>query len=153
MKLFTILFLLLVACQACNNTPNLETEKKQILAIHSEQRRAHMEKNVALLLAGNAADYIEVNRGQVKKPLYADNFKRFTSYFESVDLIKWDDVAPPVISFSDDASMATSVVDKLVVTRSRAGDNRLDTFHYAWLAVFKKVNGKWRLHRMGSTNK
>lgn len=145
--------LLLCIFQSCQTKPDLDAEKKAILALHYEQQKAHLEKNVALLLGDSTADYIEVNRGRVKKPAYSENFKRFTAYFESVDFITWEDIAPPVISISDDATMATAVVEKMVVTRARSGDRKLDTAHYAWLAVFKKRNGKWQLHRMGSTNR
>jgi hypothetical protein len=40
-----------------------------------------------------------------------------------------------------------------LVIIKRKSDNKLDTAHFAWLAVFKKKNGKWQLHRMGSTNR
>ncbi|MFT3910976.1 MAG: nuclear transport factor 2 family protein [Ferruginibacter sp.] len=152
MKRFLILVSFLAACHSSNNAVDIEAEKKAILAIHEDQRKAHIGKDISLLLRDSSTDYIEVNRGLIKKPTYAENYKRFKSYFDEVDFVKWDDASPPVISFSDDATMATSVVDKLVITRHRAGNNQLDTTHYAWLAVFKKINGKWQLHRMGSTN-
>lgn len=112
-----------------------------------------MERNALLLLRDSSFDYIEVNRGLIKSPSQRESYQRFEAYFDQVEFMKWDDVAPPVISFSDDATMATSVVDKLVVTRRISDNNRLDTARYAWLAVFKKVNGKWYMHRMGSTNR
>lgn len=152
MKYFLILFSLLAIAQSCSDHFDLEAEKKAILTIHDEQRKAHMEKNISLLLRDSLTDYIEVNRGVVRKPTYAESFKRFKSYFDAVDFIKWDDITPPIISFSEDGTMATSIVDKLVITRSKS-ENRFDTTHYAWLAVFKKIDGKWQMHRMGSTNK
>lgn len=153
MKYILLSLLLMYTLQACHPVLDLDAEKNAILAIHRDQQKAHLEKNVALLLGDNSADYIEVNRGLVKKPSYTENFKKFTAYFESVDFVAWEDVSPPIISISDDGTMATSVVEKLVVTRAKAADHKLDTTHFAWLAVFKKINGKWQLHRMGSTNK
>lgn len=123
------------------------------MILHNEQRQAHMEKNVSLLFRDSLTDYIEVNRGLIKKPTNSESRNKFQSYFDSVDFIKWDDVSSPIFSFSDDGTMATTVVDKLVITRSKSGGNRFDTSHYAWLAVYKKINGKWRMHRMGSTNR
>lgn len=153
MKYILLSLLLIYTLQACHPVPDLDAEKKAILAIHHDQQKAHLEKNVALLLGDSSADYIEVNRGLVKKPSYTENFKKFTAYFESVDFVAWEDVSPPIISISDDGTMATSVVEKLVVTQAKSEDRKLDTTHFAWLAVFKKINGKWQLHRMGSTNK
>lgn len=153
MKYLVAFFLLLLVGQACNKRSDIDAEKKAILAIHETQRKAHLEKDAHLLLHDNSADYIEINRGLIKMPTYAESFKRFKSYFETIDFVKWDDISPPIISFSEDATLATSVVNKLVITRNKLENNRLDTTHYAWLAVFKKVNGKWQLHRMASTNK
>ncbi len=152
MKRFLILAYFFAACHHSNIPVDIEVEKKAILAIHEDQRKSHIEKDILLLLRDSSTDYIEVNRGLIKKPTYAESYKRFKSYFDEVDFIKWDDVSPPIISFSEDATMATSVVDKLVITRRKSENNQLDTTHYAWLAVFKKINGKWQLHRMGSTN-
>ncbi|HMI80135.1 MAG TPA: hypothetical protein VK484_15155 [Ferruginibacter sp.] len=150
-KLFIVA--LLTGIQSCETRPDLEKEKEAILAIHNDQRKAHMEKNVSLLVGDSSLDYIEVNRGFVKRPGHAESIKRFQSYFDAVDFIKWDDISPPVFSFSDDATMATTVVDKLVITRQKLEGNRLDTAHYAWLAVYRKINGKWHMQRMASTNK
>lgn len=144
---------LLFVIQACKNSPDIETETKAILAIHDQQRKAHFEKNAELLLDDISTDYIEVNRGFVKKPSYSENLKKFESYFNSVDFINWDDVSPPIISFSNDATIATLVVEKFVVVRNKTEGNKLDTSQYAWLAIFKKINDKWQLYRMGSTNK
>lgn len=151
-KIMLLFPCLLLFSRCCHQQPDLEAEKRAILAIHEDQRKAHLAKDVALLLGDSIPDYIEVNRGQVKMPGYAESAERFKSYFDAVDFIRWDDLSPPVISFSDDGTMATSVVNKLVITRSTSADHRLDTTHFAWLAVFKKTNGKWALHRMGSTN-
>ena len=144
---------LLMAGQSCNNHPDFEAEKKAILILHNEQRKAHMEKNAPLLVRESPTDFIEVNRGLIKKPTQTESIKRFQSYFDAVDFVKWDDVSPPIFSFSDDGTMATTVVDKLVITKQKAEGNKLDTAHYAWLAVYKKINGKWQMHRMSSTNR
>jgi hypothetical protein len=153
MKYLFYIIALFTFVQSCKNHVNLDTEKKALMVLHNEQRKAHMEKNVSLLLGDSLIDYIEVNRGLIKRLSYSESRQRFQSYFDVVDFIKWDDISRPIISFSDDGTMATSVVDKLVITKNKQQGNRLDTSYYAWLAVYKKVNGKWKMHRMGSTNK
>ena len=137
---------------SCTRQPDFEEEKKAIMVLHDQQRQAHFEKNVELLLAGGSEDFMDVNRGMIRKPTREESTKRLQSYFDAVEFVKWDDVSPPIFSFSDDATMATTIVDKLVVLKVKDEDNRLDTTHFAWLAVYKKNNGKWQLHRVGSTN-
>lgn len=143
----------LITQQSCYNRPDFEAEKKAIMILHDQQRKAHIQKNVALLFGDSLTDFIEVNRGTIRKPTREESMKRFQSYFDAVDFVKWDDVSPPVFSFSDDATMATTVVDKLVITKLKSGNGRLDTTHFAWLSVYKKYNGQWQLHRIGSTNR
>jgi hypothetical protein len=147
---FVVTFI--VATQSCKTSADFEAEKQAIMMLHDQQRKAHMERSAELLASDSLIDYIEVNRGLIKSPSRSESLKRFRAYFNSVEFVKWDDVSPPVISFSDDATMATTVVDKLVITK-RISDSKFDTAHYAWLAVFKKTNGEWQLHRMGSTNR
>jgi hypothetical protein len=150
--IFCIIFILILG-QSCKNVPNLEAETKALLVLHNEQQKAHIEKNVGLFLNGISSDFIEVNRGKTKQATKEELRQKFQAYFNAVDFVKWDDATPPVFSFSDDATMATSVVDKLVITKPKQGENRLDTMQFAWLAVYKKTNGQWALHRMGSTNR
>ena len=143
----------MMVIQSCTNSPDLESEKAAIMVLHNEQRKAHMEKDVSLLTKKGSSDFIEVNRGLIKSPSQQESIQRFQSYFDAVDFVKWDDVSPPVISFSNDGTMATTVVDKLVITKQKSEDGRLDTTHFAWLAVYKKQNGQWEMHRMASTNR
>jgi hypothetical protein len=155
MKSVIVSTLCLIFCvTSCDlsSHPDLELEKKAIMEIHNTQKQAHIEKNVSLLLRDSSLDFMEVNRGIIKKPKYSESFDRLTAYFNSVEFIKWDDVAEPIFSFSDDATMATTIVDKLVITKNKS-DNSIDTTHFAWLAVYKKEAGKWKLHRIGSTNR
>ncbi len=141
------------ALNACRVSPDLEKERKKLLTIHENQRKAHFEKDVSLLLADGTQDFIEVNRGSAKKPSREESIKRFQAYFDAVDFIKWDDVKPPIFFFSEDATMATAVVEKLVITKQKLSGNKLDTAYYTWLSVYKKNNGKWQMAQIASTNK
>lgn len=148
-----VFFLVIELTISCSGRANIEEARAEIMRMHNNQRIAHMQKDVALLLSDSIGDYMEVNRGGVNRPTNSESTQRFQAYFDAVDFVKWDDISEPVITFSDDATMATTVVKKLVITRDKSDSSRVDTAQYAWLAIYKKVNGKWGLHRMGSTNK
>lgn len=60
-------------------------------------------------------DVVSVNRGIVSRPTKEETKKRFQSYFDRVEFVKWDDIAPPEIRFSNDGSLAYAIVQKLVV--------------------------------------
>lgn len=152
MKIITYLVLIPIMVYSCKQVTGFKEDKQAILELHEAQRKAHFKKDIAFFAHhSNTEDFIEVNRGLVRKPKPSEIAVRFENYFNSVDFIKWDDVTNPIISFSDDGTMATVVVDKLVVVRELA-TNKIDSVKYAWLSVYKKQNGQWLMHRMGSTN-
>jgi len=146
----------LVAC-ACQQAPKVdfEEERKAILALEAKAREHHFQKNVKDFVDGFSKDFISISRGRIDKPDYETSFKRFDSYFKSIEFIKWDDKAEPIVRFSDDASVAYVAVDKIVITEfaDEKGNKVSDTTNFAWLSVYKKLNGEWKLDCIASTNK
>lgn len=153
MKIVFLTIFALLILQSCQNKPNFEQEKQAIMTLHNKQQKAHLEKDAFLLMGDSGPDFIEINRGAIKKPRKEESIKKFQSYFDAVEFVKWDDIGAPVFSFSDDATMATTVVNKIVITKQKNENNRLDTAYYAWLAVYQKTNGQWQLQTIASTNK
>lgn len=149
---FNIILASIFLLLGCQQRINLEHEKQAILTLHDTQRQAHFEKNVEMLIENDAADFIQVNRGKISSPSRQEKAARFQAYFDAVAFVQWDDVTPPIISFSDDATMATAIVNKMVVLKLKQENMRLDTTYFAWLAVYKKTNGHWELYQMASTN-
>lgn len=78
----------------------------------------------------------------------------FDAYFRSANFISWDDKKPPVVRFSNDASVAYVAVEKLEVLESiaAAGKTVRETTHYAWMLVYKKIKGVWKRDAIASTN-
>ena len=152
-KPLLVLAAALLSGSSCGNKPDLEAEKQAILLLHNEQRRAHFEKDAALLVSQASSDYRIINRGQVGKPSPEESIQKFQSYFDAVEFVEWDDVTEPVFSFSDDGTMATTIVEKQVILRQKEAGSRVDTSRYAWLAVYRKNEGKWQMDRMASTNR
>lgn len=140
---------------ACHQSPTIDFEKEKaiLLQLDEQAREFHFTKNAKDMVDGFSSDYITISKGVISRPTYEDRFKRFEKYFNSVDFIKWDNVTPPVVRFSDDASVAYVVIDKLVVLTLKEQPEKPDTTHFAWLSVFKKINGKWTFDCVASTNK
>lgn len=150
MRLFILMFgLFLFSCQqqARQKTNNLDAIK-DILAL---ERKAHLSKNASLLFSNDADTVLEINRGIVRKISPEQGRQRFQNYFNSVDFVKWDDVAEPIFHFSEDSTMAVVTIQKLVVIKEH-GSVTNDTTNFAWTSVFCKNNGKWKLQVITSTN-
>ena len=122
---------------------------------HNAQRGYHFSGSAQALVDQMADDFIQINRGIIDSLDREGAVAGFQKYFERVNFIKWDDLRPPVIRFSDDRTLAYMIVDKIVVltTPGANGEQIEETTHYAWLAVFRKdpKNG-WKLESLASTN-
>ena len=151
MKYTLMLILIFSGCQQKQKT---ESDLEAVRNLLERGRKAHFERNAALLLEdmGEKDTFLEINRGEVTQMTKEKSWQRFTNYFTAVEFVKWDDVAEPVLQFSDDSTMAVAVVRKEVITREVQG-GQLDTTHFAWTSIYRKVNGAWKLDVITSTNK
>lgn len=153
MKIVKCVFLLFLS--ACNSKPDLAKEKQTILSMLQTERKAHFDRNVDLFMSEFAEGMISVSRGEVTTATKEANKERIGKYFSSVQFIKWDDTAEPVIRFSDDGSLAYAIVQKDVIVTypDSIGTIINDTAHYAWSSIYRKQNGQWKVECNISTNK
>ena len=146
---------LLMLLVACNTTADLEKERNTILTMLRTERKAHFDRNVELFISEFADSMISVNRGVVTAPTKETHKERIGKYFGSVQFIKWDDTAEPVIRFSDDGSLAYAIIQKDVILTypDSMGKPLYDTMHYAWSSIYRKYNEEWKVECNISTNK
>ena len=80
---------------------------------------------------------------------------RFKSYFATFKFKEWENIRPPVISVSKDGSMATIAVQKRVrgTYKNEKGDVVEENVVYAWLEVWEKINRKWKVVTVASTER
>ena len=150
-----IIFSITLLMLGCKNKNDIDKETKAIQSILERDRTAHFSRIPDLFISGFADSMISVNRGIVRVATPGERKKRISEYFSSVEFIKWDDVAPPIIRFSDDLSMAWAILQKQVILSSTdsTGKKITDTADYAWLSVFRKYDGEWKGEVNVSTNK
>ena len=149
------LFLLLPVIIGCDPKADLEKEKKMILSMLQTERKAHFDRNVDLFMSEFAEGMISVKKGEVDTATREMNKERIGKYFGSVQFIKWDDTAEPIIRFSDDGSLAYAIVQKDVILTypDNTGKAVNDTTHYAWSSIYRKQHGEWKIECNISTNK
>lgn len=155
MRYFIIGLLALFITSCSSNKANLAGEEKAITALLEQERKAHFERN-ADLFAGEFSDsMISVNRGVVKRTPPDTMRKSIQKYFGAVSFIKWDDLAKPIIRFSNDGSMAYAIVQKEVIVSypDTSGGIFYDTSVYAWTSIYRKEAGAWKVEANTSTNK
>ena len=140
---------------SCKQKPNLAQARVEILNLLQQERKAHFDRDVNLFMSEFADSMIMVNKGIVSVPTKEQHKERIGKYFGSVKFVKWDDSSPPIIRFSDDASLAYAVVQKQVVLTypDSFGNSFTDTTNYSWVAIYRKQKGKWMVECNASTNK
>jgi hypothetical protein len=146
---------LIFSCST-SNQPSIEADRQEILRLHEAQRHAHFGKDPKAMVDQFASNLISVNRGKINKTANPErDIERFKSYFNSVEFKKWDDVNPPEIRFSDDHTLAYTIVDKLVVleVKDSVGQPFEESTHFGWVSIYRKQNdGNWKLECIASTN-
>ncbi len=72
-----------------------------------------------------------------------------------MEFIKWDDIAEPIIKFSNDHTLAYVIVQKQVIleTKDSTGKTAIDTTNFAWTSIYRKQQNEWKLECNISTNK
>ncbi len=127
----------------------------ELMRLHEQQKTAHLTYNAKLFIEMFAENLTQLQRGDAVTRTKAENLERFKAYFSSFKFQEWEDIKPPVIRIAKDGSMATKIVQKRVrgVYKDGAGKEKLDHTVFAWLEVWEKVDGKWKVIAVASTEK
>lgn len=125
--------------------PDLEKEKAELLRLHEHEREAHFKTDVELLLAHQAEDFVSVNNGKITTEKKQQSREFFQKYFANAKYFEWDDMKPPIIRISKDASLAWVIV-RVKVRRTQkdiSGKENETKFIYAGIMTYEKQNNKW----------
>lgn len=153
-KSFCIL-LLLPLIVSCNEKPgvNLEEDRKKILELHHLQRAYHFGKDSVSFANQLSDEFISVSKGEIRKPTRQETVSRYHGYFSSVEFLAWDDVREPIIRFSEDGTLAYTIVEKIVKLTYDGEDGMPieDETHFAWTAIYRKYGEQWKIDCVTST--
>ena len=150
-----IFTLILVASCTQEVSFNEEQALSEILHLHHSQRDHHFGKDSISFVQQLAHNFASVNAGVISFPSKKATLSRYHRYFSSVDFRRWDDVQEPIIRFSDDFSLAYTIVEKLVELEyeNEYGEVSLDSTHFAWIAIYRNTHDGWKIESVVSTNK
>ncbi len=87
-------------------------------------------------------------------PTREASLNRFQNYLNNSTFIEWDDITPPVIKVSDDATLGFVLVHKKVrlLAKNESGKTEEETEIFAWIETYQKIKGEWKLTAVVSTN-
>jgi Domain of unknown function (DUF4440) len=126
---------------------------KDLQQLLQQERAAHFGKDAKLLVSVFADDFINVDAGKVIRPTREESRSGMQAYFDRSEFLEWDDISPPIIRVSQDASMAYVIVHKRVRLKAKneRGDVEEETTIFAWTETYEKQNGQWTLTSVAST--
>jgi formylglycine-generating enzyme required for sulfatase activity len=134
----------------CAMTNPVQSEAvNELLRLHYLARFAHFNRDAKKIYEDFAADFVNVDAGRVTMPDRDAGMKRMQAYFDASTFLEWDDITPPIIKVSDDGSMAYVVNHKKV--RLLTKDKKEEVEVFAWVSMFRKIDGRWRLSMVAST--
>lgn len=148
--------LLLTACgPQTDRAAQEQAALAEILALHNAQRSNHFDKD-SIASANLISDaYVAVSRGNIRHQSVPDFLARRKRYYDSVEFLKWDDISPPIVRFSNDLSLAYTIVHKEVLIRfkNETGDTLEERTEFAWTTIYRKTKDGWKIEAATSTNK
>lgn len=127
----------------------------ELLRLHEQHRSAHMTNNVDLFVDTFADKITQIQNGGVFLRTKEESRERFKVYFASFKFDEWADIKPPIIKISNDGKLATKIVEKRVRGTYKYPDGKEEEDHtvFAWIEVWEKIDGKWKVVSIASTSK
>jgi hypothetical protein len=124
---------------------NVGREVEELLRVHESDRRAHFETNARRLMEHAPDEFISVSNGRVRRTTRAEDLKFFEEYFKNARYYEWDDLEPPIVRVSHDASMGWMIVRTRVrrVETQNGGETKERKFVYAGVMLYEKRGGMW----------
>lgn len=135
--------------------PPRVADTAELMKLHELQKEAHLSYNAGLFVEMFADQLMQLQRGSVVTRSRSENLARFKNYFSTFKFQEWEDIKPPIVKISNDGSMATIAVQKSVkgTYKNDKDEEVFDHTIFAWLEVWEKVDGKWKVTTVASTEK
>jgi hypothetical protein len=126
----------------------------ELLQVHQEDRRAHLQRDVKALLAHAGPQLIDVRHGKVHMMSLGEVRAKFTDYFSRTEFSAWDDVEPPIVHASDDGRMGWMIVRVHIAYMQVApsGKKPRSDSTMAWMSAYEKRDGVWIMTAVTSTS-
>ncbi|UCE25377.1 MAG: hypothetical protein JSU74_04855 [Candidatus Zixiibacteriota bacterium] len=134
-----------VVIHGCCEKVDLEAHRQELLRLNEMMRTAHLEGDAETIVSVSQYPYTKVNSGLVTHPTKEENDQRFRNYMSTMKLTAWDDLAEPIITISDDATLATVIYRKhLVMTPVDDPEAEPMEGIYAWQSTYRRTPEGWK---------
>jgi len=137
--------LILITSVSCQQPPDLESLRLEILEMHRDFIQAHLDKDAAFIAMPTSPDYLSVSDGIVRNINASEMEQKLSEYLDSTEFSAYNDVAEPIIGISRDGSLAWSVVRVRVAGQRSRMDGPPQNFDtlWAWMTLYRRSGDQW----------
>lgn len=120
-------------------------DEAQLLALHEEALRAHLESDVDLLLSAEEDDYTVSSAGKISHPDRHARQRGLGPYLQSTRFAVYRDQIPPVVKVSQDGSLGWVIAQVEAKGEQTAPDGTVGPLEFvsSWIELYEKRDGRW----------
>ena len=117
----------------------------QLLAAHQQVIQAHLNKDLATWLDGEADEYLSANRGEIMYPTKAERAAMRQPYLAQTEFSEYRDLMPPVVRVSADGTLGWVIAQIQAIGVRTMPDGQEIAFDavWAWIELYEKIDGRW----------
>ena len=143
--LLVITSLLVLIITACKSSPDYNAIRSEIINLHRNFIKAHLEKDASFIAKPTSSKYIFVSNGEIQNITPDQLEHNLTDYLNFTEFKVYRDVADPIIGISKDGLMAWAVV-KVRTRGTRIYSNESAKnfdIQWAWITIYENKNNQW----------
>ncbi len=119
-----------------------ERLREEILTIHRNLITAHLNNDPDHFKGATSDDFLSVARGEIMKPSRVEVEAGLKNYIETTKFTEYRDLTEPIVGFSEDGSIAWSIVQVKVTGNKKDTSEPID-FTCAWLTLYRRESTNW----------
>jgi hypothetical protein len=124
-----------------------QSHEGQLLHLHAELIRAHLEGRVELWMSLESDDYISVNRGRISFPDVAEREGQRRAYLEAASFSTYRDLREPIVRISQDGTLGWLMAEIEIIGSTPGADGGREPFHdiWAWVEFYEMTADGWSM--------
>jgi len=139
--------LVIILCAGALDAQEPSTDARELRRLHEELLEAHRTADVDRWMAIEAPVHVSVNGGRVTHPEFEARRDRRALYLEGTTFEVYRDLREPLVRVSEDGSLAWLIAEVEVRGTAASAVGGDESFHaiWAWVELYEKTDGRWRL--------
>ena len=120
---------------------------RSLRRLHNELLEAHRTGDVERWMSLESREYVSANGGRVTFPEFSDRRAQRAVYLAGATFEVYRDLREPLVRVSEDGSLGWLIAEVEVRGSSASSSGESEPIHdiWAWVELYEKVEGAWRL--------